>query len=278
MSKNNPSTRNRRNRWNLLAFGLLAGVVLVPSAASAAGGHHYSGRHGGHRYSGHHYGGHHRGYSYGGHHGGLHLGLSFGRHGSYSGGYLGYGRHRSYGGYGSRYRSPYYGSYGNYGTSRSYAAASASRYRSRDTTPYVADASRSGRTVAAPWDLLAAGRYADAQLAFGYQASGDAGNSVPKVGYALASALSGDLNKGVWAMRRALQSNPDALEYVTVSQQLRPRIEHLVHGYARHADARFMISALHQLLGVHEGAPAAHSPVTSPVKQVTRSGGTGQHY
>ena len=101
---------------------------------------------------------------------------------------------------------------------------------------------------------------------------------MPKVGYALASALSGDLNKGVWAMRRALQSNPDALEYVTVSQQLRPRIEHLVHGYARHADARFMISALHQLLGVHEGAPAAHFSVTSPVKQVTRSGGTGQHY
>ena len=280
MSKINPNTRTMRN---LIAGGLLAGVLLVPSVASAAGGGHY-GHHGGHYSGGHRsgygYGGHHGGYGYRshyggygyrGHIGGLHLGLSFGHGGAYGGGYRGYGLHSRYGRYGFGYRSPYYGSYG---TSGSYAAASAPRYRQRDTTPYVAEKTYSGQSVAAPWDLLAAGRYTDALRTFGHQASGDPGNSLPKVGYALASAMSGDLNTGAWAMRRALQANPDALEYVTVSHELRPRIEHLVHDYAQHTDAKFMVSTLRQLLG--DGVPVAGPPVNSPVTHVTH--GRGQDY
>ncbi len=224
MSQNNPSMRN------LLAVALIAAIVVVPSAASASDGHHSSGHHGGHHdrghqrwHGGHGYGGHHGRYSYDGRHGGVHLRLSFGHHGSHSRGYRSPGSHNRHGRYGSRYRSLYNGGSGSYGIAR--------------------------HNTAAPWRLLAAGRYYDAQLAFGRQASSEPGNSVPKVGYALASALSGDLDKGVWAMRRALESNLYALEYLTVSQELRPKLEHLVHDYAHRADARFMIACLHQLLG-----------------------------
>lgn len=236
MSTITPSMRN------MVAVGLLAGLLLSPSVASAAGGRQY-GHHGGHhnvgRLGGHHTRGPHVSYGYRGHIGGLHLGLSFGHQGSYAGRHHGYRQHHGYARYGYGYRSPYYG------TTDSYSAA-----------PHVSESSHVKPTVRAAWNLLAAGRYAEALLAFGHQASGDPGNSLPKIGYALASAMSGDLRKAVWAMRRALHVNPDALEYVTVSRQLRRRIEHLVHDYeqvlthsAQHADASFMIATLHQLLG-----------------------------
>ena len=57
-------------------------------------------------------------------------------------------------------------------------------------------------------------------------------------------------------MRRALRVDPHSLQYVTIGQQLRPKIEHLAHQYeqtldnrTRNLDAAFMVASMHYLLG-----------------------------
>lgn len=237
--------------------GLSIGMVLVATPTYAAGyyGRHYGGHRGGHH--GRHYGGHHI-YSYGHH------------------------RHR--------YR-PYYYSYSTnrphtYGrrpnpTAAPYAPPSSgggvivgSRPESPDTpydastsggptTPRVTDSddpgrsrnSRPGTMRDGGWALLADGRYAPALQTFASDAMSQPTKATPKVGYALAAAGLGDLSRGVWAMRRALRIDPDAVHSVTIDEPLRPRLQHLVNQYQqlldRTGDNRetvFMLASLHYLL------------------------------
>ncbi len=91
----------------------------------------------------------------------------------------------------------------------------------------------------------------DALRVFGDEATRRPTKGAPKIGYALAAALNGDLAKGVRAMRRALRIDPDALHYVRIEEGLRSRIEGLVERYAaleRSRDSNFMLAALHYLL------------------------------
>ncbi len=234
MSSPTPSMRM------LFALVLAAGLLPVPAAALAEGGHR---GHQSHR-------GHH------GHHGGLHLGIRLGHHGLRSGHHYRYGHRRGYAYYSPGYRFPYSGIYG---TGPVY------RYRENAAKEPAADRATVGRNIGNPyrsapatgaaWNLLATDRPADALREFGRQAASDPDNGVPKVGYALASAMTSDLTRGVWAMRRALRSHPHSLQYVTINEQLRPKVEHLTHQYeqaldhtTQDPDAAFMVASLHHLL------------------------------
>ena len=116
------------------------------------------------------------------------------------------------------------------------------------------------------WSLLAKGRTKRAKNVFFSQAASNPKAGQPKVGYALSAALLGDLDRGVWAMRRALSSDTDSLHYVDVNEALRPQLYELVHDYqersdrsARDPDAAFMASALYYLLDDNDAARVAIS-------------------
>ncbi len=197
----------------------------------------------------------------------------------------GYGYGRSYGygygrGYGYSYR-PYYRSYGysrhGYGylgyTYRPYYRPHYA-YRSyghphhpdsaASTPPAAAITTPAGDGSAVyrgAWASLAEGHYARALAAFVDEASSHPNQGRPKVGYALSAAANGDLVRGVWAMRRALRVDPDAMQYVTVDGALRHRVEQLIARYVESADyalddaeATFMLASLYYLLRESDSA------------------------
>ncbi len=271
----------------LFALVLAAGLLPVPAAALAEGGHH-----GHHSYRGHQ--GHQS------HHGGLNLGIRVGHHGLYSGHHSRYGHGRGYTYYSQGYRSSYY-RHGyrprSYGYDSGYRAAPQAPYRAsagrKDTVGAGRlDLNQSNSTVRAnrsntpragrsygygpstrpsnahgidqtrAWALLASDRPQDALQEFALQAAGEPTKGAPKIGYALASAMAGDLAKGAWAMRRALHIDADAMHYVEIDQQLRPRVEQLADEYQEaqdpptaNSDMTFMLAALRYLLG---NVDAAH--------------------
>jgi hypothetical protein len=221
-------------KHNLISPGLLlsfAIAFLFMAAPAQAGSYlhlgygHHGGYHGyghsyGHGYS-HSYYGLHNYYGYG-HHGYGHLG-----HGSY-----GYGNH--YSGFG--YATPY-SAYNDY--------SSSSSYRNR-----TYDRSSSGNG----WTLLGNNQASAALTDFGRQAQASPSKGDPKVGYALASADLGRLDKGVWAMRRALRTDPNALHYVSLNPPLDAKVGQIIRQYekklaysSRDGDAAFMLASLHYL-------------------------------
>ncbi len=235
------------NIRRLFAFVLALGVLVPPATAFAGDGHH--GQHGHRGHYGHH--GRHR------QHGGIHLGIQFGHHGRHAGDHHSYRHHRGYPYYGYRYRSPYYSVYGGVPVYR--YRDDAAKEPAADEAKFdrhVRDPDRSGLALGAAWNLLATDRPVDALHEFGRQARSNPDNGMPKVGYALASAMTGDLTRSVRAMRRALRVDPHSLQYVTIDQRLRPKIEHLAHQYeqtldnrTRNLDAAFMVASMHYLLG-----------------------------
>jgi len=211
------------------------GSFLFLAVPAQAGGYLYFGygHHGGHYGYGHSYG---YGYSY----------PYYGRHSYYGYGHHGYGHHRyGYPGYG-------YG-YSNYGH----------HYHSYPTPYSSGDDDSSGptyqnrtydRDVSNGWTLLGNNQASAALSAFGRQAQASPSKGAPKVGYALASADLGRLDKGVWAMRRALKTDPDALHYVALDQRLDAKVQQIIQQYekkpaysARDTDTAFMLASLHYL-------------------------------
>jgi len=212
--------------------GLMIVTLGLSLTAVSAQAQHHS------RHAGHH--GHH-GYShlfgYGGHY----------RHRGYSSHYY---RHRSY----YRYR-PYSYNYGFNDYDDYSRSSSAIRRRSLEDDK--------------GWSLLAQGKARRAKSVFVNQASSHPEASQPKVGYALSSAMLGDLDRGVWAMRRALRTDPKSLHYLTVDEALQPyildvvdRYEERFNGSGRNPDNAFMISALRYLL---DDADAARSAITQAI-------------
>ena len=259
------------NMRRVFAIALTAGLFMAPQMAWAGGGHrsHHGGLHLGIRlghhglHSGHHYRyGHGRGYAYYSH--------------GYRSSYYSHGYRPRYYGYDSGYRkapqAPYRASEGREHTvgggrldrhdlNQSNSTVRANRSntpragRSYGYGPSTRPSNAHGIDQTRAWALLATDGPADALREFGRHAGSDPDNGVPKVGYALASAMMGDLTRGVWAMRRALRSHPHSLQYVTINEQLRPKVEHLTHQYEQaldHAtqdpDAAFMVASLHHLL------------------------------
>ncbi len=243
------ATRSMVSR--IAAVGLALGLVCTGTIAYAGGyhgGHHgaYSGGHHGHRYYGHRYYGH---------------------------GYYGRGRYAYRHGYvpgvlsipgaviGSlfgHYDRPYRSGPERYRPSQDDGADPG------DTAPPVAAPDDTGASLGHGWGQLADGRYSQALSTFSREALSDPRNGGSKVGFALSAAAMGDLARGVWAMRRALRFDPDAMDYVTIDAALRPRLEELVTHYGGNAyptvdsaEAAFMLASLHYLLGDIDSAKSA---------------------
>ena len=120
--------------------------------------------------------------------------------------------------------------------------------------------------VSPGWDLLKKARPDAARRVFGQQAQASPRKGTPKVGYALAAAELGRLDKGIWAMRRALRHDPDALHYITVDETLRGQLGHLARRYhalspapGKNADTDFMLAALYYLM---DDYTAAHDAIS----------------
>ncbi len=183
----------------------------------------------------------------------LHLGYgySYPYYGHNYSGHYGYGRHNypyrhHYGGYG--YYSPY-SSYNDYSSRPTY----------RDRGGKSIDATANG------WSLLANNQASAALYDFGRQAESSPSKGNPKIGYALASADLGQLDKGVWAMRRALRNDPGSLHYVALDQNLDSKVKQIIQKYekklaysSRDADAAFMLASLHYL---RRDIKAAHNNI-----------------
>ncbi len=222
---------------------MIVTLGLSLTAVSAQAQHHS--RHGGHH-------GHH------GYHGYSHL---FGYGGHY--------RHRGYSSHYCRYR-PYsynyrFNDYGDYSRSSS-AISRRSLIRGQYAENAIGTSQNTGRSLEDDkgWLLLAQGKARRAKSVFVNQADSYPEAGQPKVGYALSSAMLGDLDKGVWAMRRALRTDPDSLHYLTADDSLQPyildvadRYEERFNGSGRDPDNPFMIAALRYLLDDKDAARSA---------------------
>ena len=152
------------------------------------------------------------------------------------------------------YSAPYHDSYRRPGRHHLSYARSVGRERGREddaSDPAV----KPGSAESEGWSLLASGRHPEALRAFASEAASHPKQGIPKLGYALSAAASGNLSQGVWAMRRALRIDPDSLHYVTIDDQLRPLIQRLTQDYQRSLqhnahdrDAALMLASLHYLL------------------------------
>jgi hypothetical protein len=246
--------------------------VGVTTAPSAHAGPHFSHSHGRHHGYGHNP---HRGYGYGLRFGHYHRRSHYGRHHShrygygYSGHHYRYGRPRHYYRRSYGYYAPPYQSY-DYGYRPTFEAGP-QYYNTPIIAPsYSSEEARSSTDEHAingqGWTLLVEGRPSDALRAFGRQATNNPAKGGPKVGYALAAASSGDLNRGIWAMRRALRIDPAALHYIMLDAALRPTVSELIARYASEAErstssreAAFMLASLYYLNGDADAARASLS-------------------
>jgi len=219
-------------------------AVLFMAAPAQSGGYLHFGF-GGHHSS--HYGGHYGydhpyGYGYSYPYYGLHSYYGYGHHDHYD--------HHSYGypGYGySNYGHHYYGYSTPYDSDDGYSSGSSYQNRTYDRRG-------SPITTGNGWTLLGNNQASAALTDFGRQAQASPSKGDPKVGFALASADLGQLDKGVWAMRRALRVDPHALHYVVLDQQLNTKLEHIIQQYeqklaysSNDRDAAFMLASLHYL-------------------------------
>ena len=158
------------------------------------------------------------------------------------------------------YKGKGYNYYGDYGDR--YKGDS---YRNQDDTisenaDLLSDTDYSD--ISLGWLLLASGEAHRALKTFSIQTRKTPNNSIIKVGYALAAAETGDLHKGVSAMRGALRSDPDSLHNLTLDEDLQGIVKNLVHRYEDDRDdtslataaTDFMIASLYYLLGDTESA------------------------
>ena len=102
------------------------------------------------------------------------------------------------------------------------------------------------------WQTLGLGQYSAALNVFAEESQSHPNSGVPKAGYSLATAANGDLERGVWAMRRAFRIDPDSLHYLQLDEKNYLLVDNLIGQYSSQkiegSDGKdFMISALHYL-------------------------------
>ena len=122
------------------------------------------------------------------------------------------------------------------------------------------------------WDLLSAGRARDARREFAILALNSPQDARPKAGFALATALLGNHETAMWAMRRAMQLDAASLQELTIDQRLARQIRGLiarndyeqVAGAEPSVDSLFMAAALHYLL---RDADAARAAITAAIQR-----------
>ncbi len=190
----------------------------------------------------------------------------------YSGyGHYGYSRHYRYRKYGSHgyypkkhYRRQYYPSryYATYPKFYNYSAPVYTQLNNASNGSRLSSKQSEGVNSLA-WLTLVQGKYSEALSIFAKEAQSNPNSGIPKVGYALATAIGGDLERGIWAMRRAFQIDPDSLHYLQLDKNGHLLIDNLIGQYSsqknRTDDQTFMLSALHYLK--HDYAVAKKSIV-----------------
>ena len=230
-------------RWFRRGCQMIAiGFFLFAASPSYAGyyggyGHHY-----GYGYTHHGYYGHYSHHGHGSHLGYVLLGLTgivllshlFNRDDYYP-------RQRHYNPYG------YHPPKTNYVPSRQHNYPSLpSRQTKKPLTPSYAE--KEG------WDWLAKGETEQALNIFAIQSQQDLNSGTPKIGFAIAAAISGDLVRGTRAMRRALRVDPASLRAIYINKDLETKIALLSEEYQSalqnkdgNIDEAFMVAALSYL-------------------------------
>ena len=157
-------------------------------------------------------------------------GYGYGRHAYYGGHYYPSYRYGGHRGYGHRRYSGYYGLSRSlsYGASRDYDSSYDRSANSGVVTGAI--------TSADGWTLLEDGETGQALQVFGAAAAQAPNEGQPKAGYAVAAALSGDYQRGVWAMRRALRIDADALHYLRLKARITGHISGLLPHYGSDCD------------------------------------------
>jgi len=274
-------TNSCNNESNNLKFYMLIVILIicmgglaVPTVAVSGGWHHGGhGVHGGH-FGGHvHFGGSHR------HFGNYNRGYGGGYRYSYQPNYnyyprsysftSGYSSPRAYTGYSPRKYSPPITYISRYVDSNPYSSNANlyNTYNSNSTeTRYIEKGAGNNVTDNLGWQLLAQNNAKEALGVFAGQAGRHQEDGVPKVGFALSTAMQGDLDRAVWAMRRAFSIDPNSLHYVNIEQSLRVSIDNLIAEFNlrlrnsdgnRYSDAAFMVAALNYLIHNDEAARIA---------------------
>ncbi len=226
-----------------LCLNLTIALFLIAAPAQAGGYIHFGYGH----YSGHH------GYGYSYPYYGLHSYYGYGHHSygypGYSYGYSNYSHHNN--SYATPYRSD-----DDYSSASTYQSRTYNRGDSSIATGHG-------------WSLLGNNQASAALSDFGRQAQAFPAKGDPKVGYALASADLGRLDKGVWAMRRALRVDPHALHYISLDERLNNKVEQIIRQYEKKSaysdrdyDTAFMLASLHYL---RRDIHAAHSFIDQAV-------------
>jgi hypothetical protein len=200
-------------------------------------------------------------YAYGGKHYG-HYGYSGFRHNGYSRhyGYNKYGRHHYYPR--KYYRSGHYNypyrRYQKYPRSYSFSVPAYTRPNYVNNRQQQPTEQYDGIKSLA-WSTLAQGKYNEALNIFAQEAQSHPDSGVPKVGFSLATAIQGNLTRGIWAMRRAFRIDPGALHYLQLDEKGRQLINHLIGQYSTqqkgvNIDHDFMLSALYYLQHDYDAA------------------------
>lgn len=101
------------------------------------------------------------------------------------------------------------------------------------------------------WDLLAINDANGALVAFARECDTSPNASLPKIGFALTSAMLSRDGDAVWAMRRALRTNPEGIMYFPRNPAFAPALTDLAEHYRAQAnadpsntDAQFMLAAV----------------------------------
>ncbi len=171
-----------------------------------------------------------------------------------------YGHHFSLYRHYSHYAYPY--SYGRYSYPYAYYPrhhrADRYAYRKRDN---YSNGSGNNYGDGTGWSLQAQGRAVEAASAFSSEAQRNSSAGMPKVGYALAKAATGDHQTAMWAMRRAFRIDPASLHELNVDAKLQADIRKLINTYEyqqhKNSDAAFMTAALAFL--IHDYAAASQA-------------------
>ncbi len=242
----------------LFIFALLTSTALVSSYVSAGGHFKYKHKSHGFKYKSHGFG--HKRHGFG------HKSYGFG-HKSHGFGHKRFGfGHKNFGfghkNFGFSHRS-YRNSYGSYNSHRrSFGDYSPKNHV--NTTPYVYDAGSKNTTSQGGsdgWTALVENQPSKAINLFVDEFQTHPVAGIPKVGFALAIAKTGNLEKGIWAMRRAFLIDPASLGQLAKDERLHPVIDELLEQYEYEShrknsqkDTGFMISALHYLKGDFDSA------------------------
>ena len=264
-----------------------AGTAYSGAGVSVRGGHYGSysgpgvsvrgGHYGSYSTREHHSTGHGSRYGYRYHGYGRHSSYRYGRgyYGSRSYSYHGYRRHGYYGYYPglvwgilsipARIVDGFLG-YPYYYPHRRYVLPSTGQYGDQRVATIAGSAQDVGPMGATGpgWVLLSNGQYGQAEDIFSRDSRYRPSDGVAKIGLSLSAAAGGDLDRGIWAMRRAARIDPESLVYVTLEQPLQVGVNRLLGRYKkklerspRDPDTAFMLASLSYLLGDDSGAQRA---------------------